>query len=104
MIPPIDLREEPCAWRKDDGIQRCRLKIPEPTHASEQVYRCLVAPPPILTYSFQEIPNALDFEPIQTMEMRKQVFRYGPRGENKFEAWTIDGNTPIFPIPMEEEN
>ena len=37
------------------------------------------------------------------MEMRKQVFNYGPRGENRFEAWTIDGKTPIFPIPMEEE-
>ena len=103
MIPPIDLREEPCAWRKEEGVQRCRLQLPEPTHSGESVYQCMVAPPPILSYTFEAMPEALDFQPIRTMEMRKQVFRYGPNGENKFEAWTIDGKTPIFPIPMEEK-
>lgn len=103
MIPPIDLREEPCAWRKEEGVQRCRIQLPEPTHTDIPVFNCMVQPPPILSYSFQEIPTALDLQPIRTMEMRKQVFRYGPNGENKFEAWTVDGRTPIFPIPMEEE-
>jgi hypothetical protein len=103
MIPPIDLRDDTCAWRKEDGIQRCRINIPEPTHTGLGVYLCMVAPPPILSYAFQETPTPLDFQPIRQLEMRKQVFSYGPRGENQFWGWTVDGRTPIFPIPMEEE-
>ena len=103
MIPPIDLNETPCPWRQEEGIQRRRINMPEPAHCPEQIYHCTIAPPPILSFAF-EYPSILDFEPPRKLEMHKQLFKYGARGENQFWAWTTDGRTPIFPIPMEEEN
>ena len=102
MIPPIDLREEPCAWRQEDGLQRCRLEMEEPVRCPHQLYECMLPSPPLLSYAFEN-PTPFDFQPPRRVQLRKQLFNYGPRGENQFWAWTEDGKKPIFPIPMEEE-
>lgn len=90
-IPP----ELPCPWRHSHALQEARLKVPEPCHCEGPVVRCILQEDTPLT--FWQRGEPVDMEPIKISEFKKKLFTDGGA---RFWAWTADGKTPIFPIPI----
>lgn len=91
----MPLPERACPWRLSDEVQTARLKVPEPAHCDCETVRYILPQPP--QFSIYYTGEPVSMEPIKTSEFRKKRFRYGGAC---FWAWTSDGKTPVFPIPL----
>lgn len=95
---PPEMPERPCPWRLEEELQKYRLRVPEPAECEWEVVYYPLDIEPIWSALFSgETPG---FEPMKNSKFRKILVRYG---RNSFHAWSADGETPIFPIPMEGE-
>ncbi len=73
---PPEMPERKCSWRLSDEIQAARLLVSEPYHFKQNAK---VKSPSGLT-------------------LKRTAF--STEDGSEFYAWTADGNTPIFPIPL----
>ncbi len=92
---PPEMPERECAWRKDDELQKYRLRVPEPTtfdHGDRVRYRMDVECNFAAYFSVQ--PEIVDFK---DGEFQKILVR---ENGGAYYAWSADGKTPIFPIPL----
>ncbi len=72
---PPEMPERKCSWRQNDLLQELRLRVPEP-------YDC-------------KRNSVMKFSPIN---LKRRAFE--TEDGSTFYAWTADGRTPIFPIPL----
>lgn len=95
MLPTTPPPELPCHWRQSHALQEARLRVPEPAHCDSEVVRYVL--PEQTPLFFWKLGEPVDITPIKTSEFRKKRFRDGGAC---FWAWTADGKTPVFPIPL----
>jgi hypothetical protein len=74
-------------------IMRARLRMPEPTRVRHPVYEVLGDPEP---YCVSDV-NSFQLNTNPRFRFSKQLFR---EDGAVYWAWTLDGVTPVFPIPM----
>jgi hypothetical protein len=79
-------------------IMRARLLIPEPTRADHPVYEVFGDPVDYPTYCPTE-QDVFHLETSNRFRFSRQLFK---EPGATYWAWTLDGLTPVFPIPMEE--
>lgn len=95
---PPEMPERPCPWRLDEELQKYRLRVPEPCDFKGEIVRYIHETKPNWAALFSDDPPA--FEPMKTGDFRR--IRICENGGSYY-AWSADGKTPIFPIPMEEQ-
>ncbi len=93
---PPEMPERHHKWRKSDEIQKYRLRVPEPSQFAGQRVRYRIE-------NFEHFPWIPDgCIPIETAfkdgEFEKKMFT--TEDGSRFVAWTADGKTPVFPIPL----
>jgi len=74
--------------------QKYRLRVPEPSSF----------PWPVIAFPLDHIPRFFDTTPCfygGVGEFKKKLL--SDESGTKFWAWTVDGHTPVFPIPQEQE-
>ena len=84
-----------CPWRQSDELQEIRLRVPEPSSVEYPVVKFMLRPQ--APCGFLEMSEAEMMKPIETGQFEKKRF---VDGGACFWAWTADGKTPIFPIPL----
>ncbi len=92
---PPEMPERHHKWRQSDEVQKYRLRVPEPSHVdfNRVLYR-IDREFPMHFSQFAEIPKV---EYLENESIEKKLFRM--KGCSYW-AWTVDGNTPVFPIPL----
>ena len=93
--PSIEGRElRPTPWRQSDELQDDRLRAPEPTKVEYHRY-CYRRPTEGINELINLEPNC--FKAPKTYFFNRLLIR--ERGVSYY-AWSADGKTPIFPIPL----
>lgn len=93
--PPSERPEPPCPWRQSDELQEIRLRVEEPSRVEYPIVKYLLRP--TVPFGFREMSEAEMMKPVETGQLEKKMF---VDGGARFWAWTADGKTPIFPIPL----
>lgn len=76
-----------------DEVQKYRLRVPEPSHVDLPMCRFVIEPEAVFLWN--ENPN-----PFYTMKIGEFVKIMVRERGIVYEAWSMDGKTPIFPIPL----
>ena len=96
---PADGAEQICPWRKADYLQKVRLAMPEPSHAKGSEIFYLPEPTALkMADILRADADVLNYEPIKTSTLKRILVK--ERRRVAYWAWSEDGKTPIFPIPL----
>ncbi len=92
---PPEMPERKCDWRQSDELQKYRLRVPEPSQCDHHRVRYRIDQEFPMSFSqYGDVPKMEDYT---DGEFEKKLFRQ--KGVS-FWAWTADGKTPVFPIPL----
>ncbi len=92
---PPEMPERECSFRQSDELQKYRFRVPEPSHLPGHWCRYVIDS----DYNFAKAFSG-EYEtmsPLKTGEFRKILVR---ENGGAYYAWSADGKTPIFPIPL----
>ena len=92
---PPEMPERECDWRKDDELQEYRLCVPEPTNCDHERFEFMLHKSENWSASFTCEPDMM--QPMSTSSFTKIKVR---ENGGAYYAWSADGKTPIFPIPL----
>ncbi len=92
---PPEMPERKCSWRLSDELQKYRLRIPEPSRFDGQRLRYRIDQKHPTFVPDGTYPTT---EAFKDGEFEKKMF--STEDGSTFYAWTDDGKTPVFPIPL----
>ncbi len=92
---PPEMPERECAWRFNDELQGYRLMVPEPTSCKVKVFKYRVKPK-----KGEWEDGILVSEKLTHYEDGEFVKILVKENGSSYLAWSINGKTPIFPIPL----